>query len=77
MVAVLGLIYVGIRTLMVNQMIFEANAFVQLHEQLFYMRKLLNDPKVDAVYADFQKGGEVSKSTTSTLQYTLRAFSYF
>jgi hypothetical protein len=62
-VAVLGLIYVGIRTLMVNQMIFEANAFVQLHEQLFYMRKLMNDPKVDAVYVDFQKSSEANKST--------------
>jgi hypothetical protein len=75
-VAVLGLIYVGIRTLMVNQIIFEAKAFVQLHEQLFYMRKLLNDPKVDAVYADFQKSGEVNKSAVYPSVY-LESFFLF
>ena len=75
-VAVLGLIYVGIRTLMIGQIVFEANAFVQLHEQLFYIRKLLKDPNADAVYADFKKGGEVDGSKAYRIIY-LESFFLF
>lgn len=66
-VAALGLVYVGIRTLMLGQLMFEAKAFVQVHEQLFLLRKLLNDPTLDAVYSDFTKSGEMNEASANRI----------
>src|SRR5262249_53138117 len=60
-VAVLGLSYVAMRSHAIGQMVSNVTAFVQLHEQFFYIRKLLDDTHLDAVYADFKKQCEAAE----------------
>ena len=43
-VAILGLIYVTIRTIAIGQLIMTLTLFTDVNRQLLYMRSLLNDP---------------------------------
>jgi hypothetical protein len=75
-VAVLGLTYVAIRTHAIGQVVFDARAFVRIHEQLFYLRNLLGDPHVDSVYADFKRTGGAAESAVYAKIY-LESFFLF
>jgi hypothetical protein len=65
--AVLGLMYAGIRANAIRNIIFNAEASVQIHRQLFYVRKLLKDPSHDMVLDDFEQQGKVKDENYAKL----------
>ncbi len=63
-VAILGLIYVTIRTIAIGQLIMSLTLFTDVNRQLLYMRSLLKDP----TYQENQKAwDEVEKSKPQKL----------
>jgi hypothetical protein len=57
-VSTLGLIYVTIRTIAIGRAFADVNLFEQVHKQLFYLRRLLNDPDLEEAVKHFDASGK-------------------
>ena len=73
-IAVLGLVYVSIRTMMMSHLLYIAEMFAQTNQQLLWVRKLLKDPTYQENQEAWDKAEKTEKPKRLAIYYTDMGF---